>query len=250
MQILQKRISHIVSMAIDSVLPARCIVSGELVERQGMLSSNVWSQLDFIVDPMCSVCGFPFDFEIDSGAQCASCLAAAPPYASARSVLKYNDTSRDIILGFKHADKTHSVTAFGTWLRRAGREMLESADILAPVPLHRWRLISRRYNQSAIIAKYLERETEIPVIADLLLRTRATPSQGHLKAKDRFQNIKNAFAVNSKHTELLKNKKIVLIDDVYTTGATVRECTKVLMKAGAERVDILTLARVVRPENY
>ena len=241
------RVTGALSMTIDAVLPPRCIVSGQIVERQGQVAPDIWAGLDFIADPFCTICGFPFDFEVDEDSQCASCLALPPPYETARAALKYGDTSRDIILGFKHADKTFAVTAFVPWLKRAGKEMLVEADIIAPVPLHYWRMVSRRYNQSALIAQALAKETNKEIIADLLKRTRATPTQGHLNAKQRFRNVRRAFAMNKKHD--VRNKVIVLIDDVYTTGATIKECTKVLVKAGAKKVHVLTLARVVR-EGY
>jgi ComF family protein len=247
MQTLQKRVSGVLGLAVDTVLPPRCIVSGQMVERQGMIAPEIWAGLVFIAEPFCATCGFPFDFEVDKDSLCASCLANPPPYTSARSALKYGDVSRDMILGFKHADKTHAVRAFIPWLKRAGAEMLKDADMLVPVPLHYFRLITRRYNQSAVIANALSHETGIQIIPDLLKRTRATPSQGHLTAKQRFRNVRRAFAINSRHD--VKDKTIILVDDVYTTGATVRECAKVLKKAGAKDVHILTLARVVR-EGY
>lgn len=249
MQTLWARVSGVVGLAVDTVLPPRCVVSGRMVERQGMIAPEAWAGLDFITDPFCMTCGFPFDFEVEKESLCASCLANAPPYKTARAALKYGEVSRDMILGFKHADKTHAVRAFIPWLKRAGAEMLGNADFIAPVPLHYLRLVTRRYNQSAIIANALSRDTKIPVVPDLMRRTRATPSQGHLTAKQRFRNVRRAFSVTPKHAELIKGKNIVLIDDVYTTGATVRECAKMLNKAGAGSVSILTLARVVR-EGY
>ena len=243
------KIAGATGLALDAVLPPRCIVSGQMVERQGQVAPDVWAGLDFIADPLCMTCGFPFDFEVEGEGEacCAACLALEPPYDTARAALKYGETSRDIILGFKHADKTHAVAAFVPWLKRAGREMLAEADIIAPVPLHYWRMIARRYNQSAIIAGALSDEVEKPAVMDLLRRIRATPTQGHLSAKQRFRNVRRAFALNRKHD--VKGKVIVLVDDVYTTGATVRECAKVLKKGGAGKVHVLTLARVVK-EGY
>lgn len=246
MQKLRSQCKSMAWRAVDAVLPPRCIVSGARVERQGMIAPEIWAGLDFIAAPFCACCGFPFEFQVDTGSLCGPCLEDRPPFDTARAALRYNDTSRDMILGFKHADKTHAVLAFTPWLRRAGAEMLGRADFLAPVPLHRWRLIGRRYNQAALIAYALGRETGISVLADALLRVRATPSQGHLGIKDRHKNVRKAFAVHPKHAETLKGKNIVLVDDVYTTGATVKECSAVLLKSGAAQVDVLTLARVVK----
>ena len=250
MQILRQQITGVVqsvlTQALDTVLPPRCVVNGEIVEVQGMISPQAWSELDFIGDPMCASCGFPFDFEVEEGSLCAGCLEHPPPYEKARSALTYNDISRDIILGFKHADKTHLVKAFVPWLRRAGQEMLQEADMIVPVPLHRRRLLARRYNQAALIAKALAKEQGLQCEVDLLERVKATPSQGHLRIKERYKNVRRAFALNPKAKVDVKGKTVLLIDDVYTTGATVKECTKVLLKAGASKVYVLALARVVR----
>jgi len=151
-----------------------------------------------------------------------------------------------MILGFKHADQTHNIRAFLPWLKMAGEGMLEEADAIIPVPLHRWRLMKRRYNQAAIMAYALQKETGVPALHDALLRTRATQSQGHLSFNERRKNVKKAFAVNEKYADQVKGKTVIVIDDVYTTGATIKECTKVLKASGASRVHILTLARVVR----
>ena len=247
MQTLKGRISSVLAQAIDTVLPPRCVVTGDPVEVQGMVAPRAWAALDFIARPFCESCGFPFDFDVTGeGSLCASCLADPPSYGQARAALKYNDASRDMILGFKHADKTHAVRAFIPWLRRAGVEILEQADLLVPVPLHRWRLISRRYNQSALMVQTLAKDTGISCMLDALVRVRATPSQGHLNAKERFRNVKRAFAVHPQRANEIKGKTIILVDDVYTTGATVQECAQVLLKGGAAQVHVLTLARVVK----
>ena len=234
--------------AVDTVLPPRCIITGEIVDRQGMISPQAWARLNFIASPQCTRCGIPFDFEAFEGMACNSCLERPPPFETARAALKYDEASRYMILGFKHADQTHAVLAFVPWLEKAGAQMLKTADYLMPVPLHRWRLLSRRYNQAALIAQALSRQVDVPVLVDGLMRVRATEVQGYKKAAERHRNVKSAFALNPKYTEHVRGRSIVLIDDVYTTGATVKECTKTLLSAGAGRVDILTLARVVRDD--
>lgn len=127
--------------------------------------------------------------------------------------------------------------------------MLHNADAIIPVPLHRWRLLKRRYNQAAIMAHYLGRDTEVSVLYEGLLRTRSTQVQGHLNYEQRRKNVKSAFTINPKCTFNIKGKTLILIDDVYTTGATVKECAKALKKAGAKSIHVLTLARVVRYED-
>lgn len=250
MQTIRKQLRSLLFQGIDVILPPRCVITGELVEEQGMISGSAWAKLDFVNDPMCATCGFPFEFEVDENSLCTSCLTHAPPFEMGRMALKYNDTSRDLILGFKHGDQTHAVKAFTPWLIRAGKPFLDQADIIAPVPLHFWRQWSRKYNQAALIAQELCKYSKHDCRVDLLKRIRATPSQGYLKAKERYRNVKRAFAVNEKYKAAIKDKKIVLVDDVYTTGATIKECAKELKKAGAHSVFVLTLARVVRPESY
>jgi ComF family protein len=246
MQILQRKIKAFAGQAVDVILPPRCVVTGDAVERQGMIAPAAWQALDFIAEPFCALCGLPFDFEADAGALCVECLDERPPFASARAALKYNDASRALILGFKHADKTHIVRAFVPWLRRIGGSTLESADYILPVPLHYWRLVSRRYNQSALMAEALAQETKIPYWSGALKRIRATPSQGHLGYDERAKNVRGAFALHARYAEKIKGKNIILVDDVYTTGSTVRECAKALLKSGAGQVHVLALARVVR----
>lgn len=254
---MKEKIKKIADLALDTILPPRCVVTGEMVDRQGMISPSAWSELDFINNPQCDKCGVPFGFEVagvegidgENGTQCLQCLDYPPPYNTARSALKYNDQSRNMILGFKHADKTHAALAFVPWLKMAGAGMLEEAEAFIPVPLHRWRLLKRRYNQSSMMAHYLSRETNIPVLHQGLLRTRPTQTQGHLNFEQRRKNVKRAFVANDKHVDDIKGKTLILIDDVYTTGSTVKECTKALTKAGAKAVHVLTLARVVRYED-
>lgn len=243
-----KPVQTLIQQAVDIVLPPRCVITGDIVDKQGMITPQAWAQLNFIADPQCGKCGIPFDFESFEGLTCTACLDRTPPFETARAALKYDDASRDMILRFKHADQTHVVLAFIPWMEKAGAQMLAQADYLVPVPLHRWRLLSRRYNQSALIAQALSKKTKVPTMVDGLLRIRATEVQGYKKAAERHKNVKKAFVTNPKREEAVKGKSIILIDDVYTTGATVKECAKTLMKAGAKRVDILTLARVVRDD--
>lgn len=235
---------------IDFILPPRCIVTGDIVDRQGVLSAEAWKELNFIAAPQCIRCGMPFDFieEYSAGDEvCGACLKTPPIYNQARAALIYDDASRHIILGFKHGDQTQSVPCFVPWLSQAGIDFLDKADFLVPVPLHRFRILRRRFNQSALIVQYLSQSIKIPFILNGLDRVRATPTQGHLQASERKKNVKNAFVVPDKIIPKIRNKRIVLVDDVFTTGSTVHECTKALLKNGAGTVDVLTLARVVKP---
>lgn len=235
---------------VDMILPPRCIVTGDLVGAQGAISGAAFRGLDFVGAPFCDACGLPFTFEAEAGALCTACLTERPVFGCARAAVIYNDASRTMILGFKHGDKMHAVAAFTPWMLRAGQEVIAAADIIVPVPLHRRRLLARRYNQAMVLAAAVARSSGKEVIPDLLARVRATPSQGHLKVKERQKNVARAFAVRARYKDLIAGKNVVLIDDVYTTGATVKECAKVLMAAGTACVNVLTLARVSRFENF
>ncbi len=243
----RERALNIAGKGLDIILPPRCPVTGELVGHQGAVAPGAWANLQFIIDPFCKKCGIPFGFgEGESEIECMACIETPPNFDSARAAMIYDDASRDLILGFKHGDKTFMAPSFIPWLIRAGGAMLEEADYLIPVPLHRTRLFVRRYNQAALIADELKKETKIQHLPMALKRIRATPSQGHLKTEERRKNVKKAFALNPKYEPTIKGKAIILIDDVYTTGATVQECCKVLKKSGVSHVHVLTISRVLK----
>ncbi|TWA71512.1 ComF family protein [Azospirillum brasilense] len=231
---------------LDTLLPPRCLCCGGSVDRQGGLCAPCWNGLTFIAPPLCTCCGTPFDFALEGEPLCGACIAEPPLFACARAVLAYDDGSRPLVLGFKHGDRIHAAGAYGAWMARAGAELLADADLLAPVPLHRLRLFRRRYNQAALLAQAAGRQAGRPVVPDLLVRRRSTPSQGGLDRSGRRRNVKGAFAVRPGLEPRVAGKRIVLVDDVLTTGATLSECARVLLRAGAERVDALTLARVVK----
>ncbi len=233
---------------LDVLLPPRCIMTGRIVERQGAVDAEAWQRLVFIAEPLCDRCGVPFPFGVEEGAWCGACLQREPAFGRARAALVYDETSRDMILRFKHADQTHAVHSFLPWVTRAGAVLLEQADLVVPVPLHRWRLLRRRYNQAALLAQAVGRLKSVPCVPDLLMRRRATDSQGHMTAKERRRNVRSAFTVHPARKEQVAGRRILLVDDVLTTGATVEECAKALRRAGALTVDVLALARVVKSE--
>ena len=180
---------------------------------------------------------------------CAACLKRAPAYSKARAVLKYDEASRDMILGYKHSDQTNRAPTFAQWMHRAGMDLINDCDIICPVPLHRQRLIRRRFNQSAMLARELSKLSHKPAILDLLIRKYHTRTQGGLSTRARFRNVRGAFDVNPTRAMLLEGARVLLIDDVLTTGATVEACSKCLIDGGAQNVDVLTFSRVVRAVN-
>jgi ComF family protein len=243
---MKHTIAALLRAVIDTVLPPLCPGTGEIVDRRGMVSATFWPQLSFIEAPMCATCGAPFSFESPLGSLCARCIDEEPAFDRARAAVTYNDASRALVLGFKYGDKMHAVHTFVPWLKRAGQELIEEADVLVPVPLHPRRLWRRRFNQSALLAAELGKACGKTCVPDGLLRLRATVPQQGLSRKDRAKNVKNAFTANEKRA--LSGKKVLLIDDIFTSGATLNACARALKKAGAEKVFVLTIARVTREE--
>ena len=238
--------------ALDVILPPRCLSCGALVERQGSLCSSCWTEVTFLADPLCRRCGLPFAFDAEAQSavpghlECGACLAEPPPFERARAVMRYDPASRPLVLGFKHGDRTEAAAPFAAWMARSGRDLLAAADLVAPVPLHWRRLFARRYNQAALLSRALARREGLPQIPDLLLRRRATPSQGRLTRRERQRNVAGAFAVNPRRAERLRGRRLLLVDDVMTTGATVAACSRVALRAGAAAVDVLVLARALK----
>jgi ComF family protein len=223
-------------MVVDTILPPTD-------------DTDLLSRLTFIDEPCCAACGYPFAHETVGLAAfdmlCAACLARRPAYATARSALQYDDTSRGLILSFKHGGHTDRLDSFAAQMHRAGRVCLAHADMILPVPLHPTRLMRRRFNQSMLLAKALSKRCNVPMNVDCLRRTRRTPTQGGLSAKGRRRNVQGAFRVENK--DRIQGRRLVLIDDVMTTGATLESCARTLKRAGAARVDAICLARVVKP---
>jgi ComF family protein len=235
-------------IALDLILPPLCLKCRAPVSEPQSVCAPCWNELRFLTAPQCAQCGLPFPHDLGGGVKCAACIAKPPPFAVSRAALAYDDASRDLILGFKHADRLESVPLFARWMALAGHDAFAQADALIPVPLHWRRLVARRYNQAALLANALGALTRLPVDTAALQRIKPTPSQGEMpSARARAKNVVRAFALAEKHRARIRGKRLVLVDDVLTTGATVGACTKALLKAGAASVSVVTLARVLRP---
>lgn len=239
---------HIPAVAINVLLPPQCLGCARMVDKPGTLCGPCWERVDFLGPPLCARCGYPFEFDHGEDALCGDCVRQPPAFDRARAVVRYDEASRDLILGFKHADRTYAAPAFAGWMARAGAALLAEAEVIAPVPLHRLRLFSRRYNQAALLAHGLSRASGVGIVPDLLVRKKHTRPQGRLSRSQRALNIQGAFAVKAGRKADLKGRRVLLIDDVLTTGVTAAACAKALRRAGAGAVDVLTLARVVRPK--
>jgi ComF family protein len=238
---------NVVTTVLDLLFPPLCLGCRGPVGEAGYCAP-CWSALTFLEGPGCACCGLPFAVALDGETLCAACLAQPPAFDKARAIMAYDDKSRSAILALKHADRLDLVPGFSRWLGRTGRNLLEDSDLIAPVPLHRLRLWNRRYNQSAELARRLAREWKRVYEPFALTRSRPTASQGAMaSAKARRRNVLGAFQVPD--PAKVKGKRVLLLDDVMTTGATVQACARALKRAGAERVHVLVLARVVKAQD-
>ncbi len=215
----------------------------EAVQSIGMTAAS-WSKIHFIEAPFCDGCGVPFDFDLGEGARCAACQGRTPAFDHARAACLYDEHSRDLILKLKHADRTDLSGLFARWLSRSVADIAPDIDAVTPVPLHRWRLLSRRYNQAAEIARPLARMTGLTYFPDAVIRKRATASQGGRSGSGRRRNVAGVFTVPPSWRARIAGKRILIVDDVLTTGATAEGCARALKAAGAARVDVAVIARV------
>jgi ComF family protein len=231
----------LISSALDLVFPPALLDQAGPALTSG-LSAETWSRIHYIEAPVCDGCGAPFEFAAD--ARCAACQAHPRAFDKARAACVYDEVSRDLILQFKHADRTDLSPLFAHWITRSAADLLAGADMVAPIPLHPGRLFRRRYNQAAEIARLVARRTGLAYLPDALIRRRATQTQGGKSAGGRRQNVAGAFSVTDAGARRIAGMTVVLIDDVMTTGATAEACARALRKAGARCVNVAVIARV------
>ena len=234
-------------LALDFALPPRCPACGTVTADPHRFCLACWSALTFLGDPCCDCCGLPFDFDGGEGAHCGRCLADPPRFDRLRAAVSYGEVARRVALKLKYSGRPGVAETLATLMARH----LSPGDneaLLVPVPLHRWRIWKRGYNQSAIIAAFLSRRTGIPCAPDLLRRVKATPPLRGLGRRERAETMRGAFQVPAEHKEKLRGRHLILVDDVFTSGATAGACAKSLKRAGAARVDVLCWARVLREE--
>ncbi len=232
---------------LDTLLPPTCAACDEPVTAPGQLCGACFGGLSFITAPLCHSCGLPA--AVQGAPACPTCHSAPPPWGAARAAMLYDAASQRLVLPFKHADRTELATALALHMQRAGAVLLARADLLVPVPLHRWRLLHRRYNQAALLARALARRTGRPTLPDALRRTRVTQSLRNLPAARRASLLMGAVTVRPGRAAAIAGRRILLIDDVLTSGATARACTQALLDAGAASIDVLVACRVADPRH-
>lgn len=210
------------------------------------LTPDAWSRVIFLEDPVCDGCGAAFEADggVFAASRCAACLAQPYAFARARAACVYDEASRGLVLKFKHGDHQPFAPLFARWISRAAAPLLEQADAVVPVPLHPFRLMSRRFNQAAEIARPLAVSSGLEFLPDALVRQTHTTSQGGKSLRGRRLNVKKAFAVTEAGRRRIRGRRILLIDDVLTTGATAEACAKALLEGGARGVDLAVIARV------
>lgn len=225
-------------------LPPRCPCCGEVVDGDHRFCAACWRGLTMIAPPWCASCNLPFEFD-RGDAQCGQCLAEPPAHDGVRAAVAYGAVARTLALRLKYGGRTsHAATA----ARLMARHLPDGAELLLPVPLHRWRIWGRGFNQAALIAQGLARASGVPAELELLRRVKATPVLRGLGPRGRAKAVVGAFALAPGAKERVRGRSVVLVDDVYTSGATTDACVRVLKRAGAARVTILCWARVIESE--
>jgi ComF family protein len=239
---------------LDTLLPPRCLSCSAIVPSQGTLCADCFRGVTLIGEPLCHRCGVPFLHAGQGVAEqpggplhCPKCARTPPEYGQARAAYLYDKASRRLVLPLKYADRTELAGPLARQMAYAGRGLLARAELLVPVPLHRRRLLGRRYNQAALLAWKLSRLSGLPCVPDLLRRRRATRALGEMGAAARLVALEGAFHLPRASLGRLRGRRLLLVDDVLTSGATANACARLLLAAGAASVDVLAAARVPDP---
>jgi len=233
--------------ALRLVYPPRCILCGTLVDSDFGLCGPCWRDTPFAAGLVCGTCGTPLPGDgDDEQAICDDCLATARPWSMGRAAMLYRDNARRLVLALKHGDRQDVVRPATLWLARAARPLLTDDMLIAPVPLHWTRMLRRRFNQSALLARALARHLGLPDCPDLLRRTTRTPPLDGMGAETRFRTLAGTIAVSPARAGAVRGRTVLLVDDVMTSGATLAASALACLDGGARDVRVLVLARVAR----
>ncbi len=232
--------------ALDLVFPPSCIACRRSVETGTGLCAACWRTMRFIERPFCERLGTPFDQDLGPGLLSPEAMANPPVYGRARAVARFEEgPARRLMHALKYGDRLDLARPLGTWMARAGAELLAEADLLVPVPLHRGRLWRRQFNQAAVLAREVSRVSGVAWDPMPLRRVKATASQVGMTRPQRVANVQGAFRVAPEHAAVVVGRRMLLVDDVLTTGSTLNAAARALLRAGAQGVDVLVFARVV-----
>lgn len=231
--------------AIGIVYPPSCIACHAAVGEAQALCASCWAGIGFIERPYCERLGTPFAVDLGPGLISPAAIADPPVFSRARAVCRFDGAARDLVHRLKYGDRLELALTLGRMMGQAGRELVAQADLVVPVPLHRTRLWSRRFNQAAALAGVVARQSGLPLASDGLARVKRTRQQVGLTRAQRADNLQGAFKVADAMRPRIEGRHILLIDDVLTTGATVNAAARALLRAGATEIDVLTFARVV-----
>ncbi|WP_370399612.1 ComF family protein [Sulfitobacter sp. JB4-11] len=234
-------------IGLDTLYPARCLGCGDVVDGDYGLCGPCWRDTAFIGGALCDGCGTPLPGNApdpEETLHCDRCLADPPPWAQGRAALIYGDTGRKLVLALKHGDRQEIAQPAGLWMANAVRDIAPPQSLIIPVPLHWQRMIRRRYNQSALLAKALAGRLQMSWAPDVLQRIRPTPSLDGLDRGQRSAALADAIAVHPRKRHRIAARPVLLVDDVMTSGATLRACTRACKAAGSGPVRVVTLARV------
>lgn len=229
------------------VAPALCLSCHDRTASHDALCAGCWQQVAFITPPLCHRLGLPLPFGGEGLQISAAAAADPPPYDRARAAAAFGGVARELVHDFKYSDRHEVRRLLAHWMVRAGSELLADADILVPVPMTRWRLVRRQFNQAALLAREVSRSSGVRFDPVALAKTKRTPTQVGSSAAQRVANVAGAFAVTAAGRRRIVGRKVILVDDVITTGATVGACARALRAAGAQRVDVLAVAMVADP---
>lgn len=236
-----------IQTALSMIYPPRCLTCGGVVESDFGLCGPCWRETEFIGGTLCNSCGVPLQGETTGEAlACDSCIAAPPPWVQGRSAIKYGGNGRKLVLALKHGDRQEIAKPAAFWMAQAIAHSLPPDTLVAPVPLHWTRMLKRRYNQSALLAKALAKQTEMGWCPDLLTRVKQTQSLDGLGRAERFEMLENTIEVRKNRRAQIIGRSVLVVDDVMTSGATLHACSKALEAAGAGDIRIITLARVAK----
>ena len=242
------KIKNFLNKIITFLYPNKCILCSKIIENENSFCQNCWEKIKFIQKPFCDKCSTPYENDIDNNSICINCLKNKPLYVKLRSSVVYNEYVKKIISSFKFNDKTYLKKFISICMIKSSQDILNDIDILIPVPLHKKRLLYRKYNQSLLLCNEIGKLTNKKVICDFLVKKENTIPQVKLNQEERKKNLKNKFTINKKYFSNLKkykNKNFAIIDDVITTGSTINECIKTLNKYDINNVFAITFAKTV-----